>query len=98
MALVQSYEMAFELAWKTLKDYLDYQGIKTETPRETIKTAFLRNVIQNGDLWVEMMEARNKTSHVYKEDLAKSIADAILNKYYNELNNLKKALSEKSNG
>ena len=40
MALIQTYEIVFELAWKTLRDYLEYNGIKTDTPRETIKESF----------------------------------------------------------
>ena len=48
MALIQAFEIVFELAWKTMKDYLEYEGIKTDTPRQTIKTAFLRNLIPTG--------------------------------------------------
>ena len=98
MALVQGFEIVFELAWKTMKDYLEYEGIKTDTPRETIKNAFLRNVISDGDCWIEMLEARNKTSHTYKEEFAKSVADEIIHKYLPELNNLEAILAEKLNG
>lgn len=98
MALIQAFEMVFELAWKTMKDYLEYEGIKTDTPRETIKNAFLRNVISDGDCWIEMLEARNKTSHTYKEEFAKSVADEIIHKYLPELNNLETILAEKLNG
>ncbi len=95
MALVQAFEIAFELAWKTLKDYLEYNGTATDTPREAIKTAFLQNVIENGNLWIEMMEARNKTSHTYREEFAKQLADSILNDYFIELQNLSNMLQEK---
>ena len=95
MALVQAFEIAFELAWKTLKDYLEYNGTATDTPREAIKTAFLQNVIENGNLWIEMMEARNKTSHTYREEFAKQLADSILNDYFIELQSLRNTLQEK---
>lgn len=98
MALIQAFEMVFELAWKTMKDYLEYEGIKTDTPRETIKNAFLRNVISDGDCWIEMLEARNKTSHTYKEEFAKSVANEVINRYLPALNNLKTILAEKCNG
>ena len=95
MALVEAFEIAFELGWKTLKDYLEYTGTLTDTPRDTIKTAFSQNIIKNGKCWIEMMEARNKTSHTYREDFANQLADDILNNYFTELQNLEKILQEK---
>lgn len=97
MALILAFEMVFELAWKTLKDYLEFEGINTDTPRETLKTAFLRNIITDGDVWIEMMEARNKTSHTYREELANSIAFEITEKFIPLLNNLESILAGKTN-
>lgn len=88
MALIQAFEIVFELAWKTMKDYLEYEGIKTDTPRQTIKTAFLRNLIPDGQIWIDMMEARNKTSHTYNESLAKSLTNEVTDKFLPALNNL----------
>lgn len=81
MALVQAFEITFELAWKTQKDYLEYNGIKVSTPRETIKEAFQSAIIQDGQIWIDMMESRNKTSHTYVEDFAIELSNAILDKY-----------------
>ena len=97
MALIQAYEIAFELAWKTTKDYLQYSGIKVDTPRETIKEAFANNIITDGQLWIEMMEARNKTSHTYKEDFAKELALDILNTYIKNLEKLSEIFKGKIN-
>ena len=88
MALIQAFEIVFELAWKTMKEYLEYEGIKTDTPRQTIKTAFLRNLIPDGQIWIDMMEARNKTSHTYNESLAKSLTNETTDKFLPALNNL----------
>lgn len=98
MALIQAYEIAFELAWKTLKDYLEYNGIKTDTPRETIKEAFQTNIINNGQTWIEMMEARNKTSHTYKEEFARQLVSEILNNYASLLDELQIYLKGKIDG
>lgn len=98
MALIQAYEIVFELAWKTLKDYLEYNGIKTDTPRETIKEAFQTNIINNGQTWIEMMEARNKTSHTYKEEFARQLVSEILNNYVSVLNELQIYLKGKIDG
>ena len=64
------------------------EGIKTDTPRQTIKTAFLRNLIPDGQIWIDMMEARNKTSHTYNESLAKSLTNEVTDKFLPALNNL----------
>lgn len=97
MALIQAFEISFELSWKTIKDYLEYNGIKTDTPRETIKEAFSMNLITDGQNWINMMESRNKTSHTYKEFVAKEIAENILNQYALLLNQLKLTLEGKKN-
>lgn len=95
MALVQAFEIAFELAWKTIKDYLEYSGIKTDTPREAIKSAFSNNLIEDGKIWILMMEARNKTSHTYNQSFAKELANEILNEYTKQLHNISEKLGEK---
>tara|TARA_B110000879_G_C11154486_1_gene506198 strand:- start:2009 stop:2296 length:288 start_codon:yes stop_codon:yes gene_type:complete len=66
----------FELAWKTLKDYLLFEGLQLEkkTPRETIKQAFAAGIIKEGKLWIQMLEHRNLMSHVYdKAEFQKTI-------------------------
>lgn len=88
MALVQAFEITFELAWKTQKDYLEYNGIKVNTPRETIKEAFQSNIIEDGQIWIDMMESRNKTSHTYNVEFANQLAHEILEKYIPQFENL----------
>lgn len=88
MALIQAFEMTFELGWKTLKDYLEYSGIMVNTPRDSIKEAFKMNFINDGQGWIEMMEARNKTVHTYKEEFAKGLCNDILTNYFNMFNEL----------
>ena len=97
MALIQAFEIVFELAWKTMKDYLEFEGINTDTPRQTIKTAFLRNIIPDGQLWINMMEARNKTSHTYNETYARSLTEEITGKFLPALNDLETILAGKIN-
>lgn len=98
MALIQAFEMAFELGWKTIKDYLEYNGTKTDTPRSAIKEAFSANLISQGQQWIDMMEARNKTSHTYKEEFAKQTAQEILNIYAQLLLDLEQKLEGEING
>ena len=95
MAIIQAFEMSFELAWKTMKDYLEHDGILADSPRTTIKEAFSSRLIEDGQLWIDMMEARNKTSHTYKEEFANSLAIEILDVYIPALVELEQTLGEK---
>lgn len=64
---IQRFEFCFELAWKLAKAILDYNGIEVGIPRSVIKEAFKAKLIQDGEGWIDMLEDRNKTSHIYDE-------------------------------
>jgi len=63
--IIQFYEMSFELAWKTLKDFLTEQGFEVTSPRPAIKQGFQSNIIEDGHLWIKALEDRNLTVHTY---------------------------------
>ncbi len=44
--IIQFYEMAFELAWKTLKDHLQEQDFEATSPRQAIKQGFQAQIIK----------------------------------------------------
>lgn len=75
--IIQFYEVAFELAWKTLKDYLQQEGFDVNSPRQAIKQAFQSNVITDGHLWIAALEDRNLTVHTYDESKAVQIENSI---------------------
>jgi nucleotidyltransferase substrate binding protein (TIGR01987 family) len=79
--LVQSFEFTFELCWKTLKDYLQNQGLEVSFPREVIKEAFSAKLIEDGVLWIEMLDKRNELTHTYNQEQAKKAVDTIRSKY-----------------
>ncbi len=98
MALIQAFEISFELSWKTMKDYLEYSGIRVTTPREVIKEAFANEIIKDGQGWIDMMDARNKTSHTYQEAFAQELTKDILDNYKNLMENLQTFLQGKLDG
>lgn len=80
-ATIQRFEYSWELAWKVLKDYLQASGVafKTITPASVIKAAFQAGLIDNGEDWMDALDARNKMSHVYDlEVFEKVVADVSL--------------------
>jgi nucleotidyltransferase substrate binding protein (TIGR01987 family) len=66
---IQRFEYTFELAWKTLMDYLLYSGVAFDqiTPRSVIKQAFAAKIIKDGQVWIDMLEKRNLMSHTYDD-------------------------------
>jgi nucleotidyltransferase substrate binding protein (TIGR01987 family) len=74
---IQRFEFTFELGWKLARAVLSYNGIETDTPRAAIKEAYKSKLIKDGDGWIDMLEDRNKTSHIYDEKTARAIYDKI---------------------
>ena len=67
---IQRFEFVIELFWKTYKRLLADNGMATATPREAIKKAYQAGWIDDETTWLEMLEDRNATSHIYSEQQA----------------------------
>jgi nucleotidyltransferase substrate binding protein (TIGR01987 family) len=81
--LIQGFEFTHELAWNVLKDYLEEQGfVGIIGSKNATREAFKNALIADGDVWMDMIKARNMTSHTYSTDIAQSIATDILQRYY----------------
>jgi nucleotidyltransferase substrate binding protein (TIGR01987 family) len=80
--IIQFFEICFELSWNVLKDYLTEQGFHDiKSPRDAIKKAFETGLIDDGHLWLEALQNRNKTSHAYDEAMADAVVAAVRNDY-----------------
>ena len=81
--LIQRFEYTFELAWKTLKDRLEYDGIQlpTVTPRNVIRAAFKARLIDDGDIWIDMLTDRNLMSHTYDSAVFETVAENVRSRY-----------------
>ena len=87
--LIQGFEYTHELAWKTLKNFLEAQGIvNLYGSRDTTRTAFRNGLIENGEVWMDMVEKRNLTSHTYDEETAAQVVTTIRNAYFAEFEKL----------
>jgi len=65
--VIQRFEYTFELAWNTLKDRMEHDGLilPSVTPRAVIRRAFQAKLIEDGEAWVDMLNDRNLMSHNY---------------------------------
>lgn len=80
--LVQTYEYTFELAWKTLKDYLELEGFLLRSPRETIRQGFQSGYITNAEDWLQALADRNLTVHIYDDEIISRVLKDIFERYF----------------
>lgn len=93
--LIQRFEYTFELAWKTLKDYLESQEVPANFPREVIKSAFHYGLIQDGETWMDMLEKRNLMAHTYDESRFNLAVMKIKDEYYTAITQVYRDLGAK---
>jgi len=86
--MVQRFEYTFELAWKTLKDYLEEQQVNAKFPREVIKQSFHYEIIQDGEIWMDMLEKRTLMAHTYEETIFRDSVQKIANEYFKAISPL----------
>lgn len=93
--LIKSFEYTHELAWNTLKDLLESRGNNDLLgSRDTTRKAFQLNLIQNGDIWMDMIRSRNETAHTYNDETSKRIVKNINGSYYLEFVTLAEKLTD----
>lgn len=93
--LIQRFEFTFELAWKTLKDYLESQGFADiSSPKKALQKAFSTDLITEGNIWMNMLEDRNRMSHLYSRAASEIILKNIKNNYAGAINELVAALKK----
>ena len=86
--VIQRFEFTIELLWKVLKAILAYQGIECYSPRNCIKEAYKAYLIDDDEIILDMLEDRNKSSHVYSETTSEEIFERIKKVYVNYLKSL----------
>ena len=96
--VIKCFEYTFELAWKTLQDYLKevtgYADVKG--PRPVLQQAFQDQIIKDGKLWFTMLESRNLSSHIYDAAEIENIFTRITQEYLKPFDDLVAFLRSKS--
>lgn len=81
--LIQAFEFTQELSWKVLKDFIDEKGSseKIYGSKDAIRQALNRGLIENGEIWMKMIEARNESSHTYDMSDSVELENKIANEF-----------------
>ncbi|MCM1265514.1 MAG: nucleotidyltransferase substrate binding protein [Candidatus Gastranaerophilales bacterium] len=85
LAIIQGFEIVFELSWKVMKDLLKTKGVITSTPRDTIKQAFVANILPSAQVWIDMINDRNFSSHEYNIRRINDVLEKFTKAYYDEI-------------
>jgi nucleotidyltransferase substrate binding protein (TIGR01987 family) len=87
--MIQAFEFTHELAWNTLKDFLESRGVQNiYGSKDATREAFKAGLIENGETWMDMIRSRNLTTHTYNESTALEIVEAVTDNYFGVFNAL----------
>lgn len=93
-SVIQRYEYSIELAWKTLKDYLEHEGfINVSSPKRVIRQSLQQGYISDAQ-WLKALDDRNKTTHAYDENMANEVTKEITEQYFFLLKDLYSTLEK----
>lgn len=79
--VIQRFEFTFELFWKAIRYVLEHEGFECIGPRSCIKEGARRGLVADGEILLDMLEDRNRTSHIYDEATAAEIFEKIREQY-----------------
>lgn len=87
--VIQRFEFCAELAWKAAQDYLEEQGyLDVHSPKAVMRKAYLEGLVTDEQGWLSLLDARNKTSHLYDDEVADQVYQQIDGTYLSLLDAL----------
>lgn len=94
-ATIQRFEFTFELAWKAIQSFAFQKGVKVISPKDSIRIAAQLGLIEDIDQWFDFLDARNLSSHIYDEKMAKAVYYEVKKFYLEVIRLLKKLKTSK---
>lgn len=90
--VIQRFEFTVELVWKTLKRVLEYNKLNCYSPRDCLKQAFRYGFIEDDEIILDMLDDRNRSSHIYDEATSEEIFIRIKKVYVQAIEQILKEL------
>ena len=82
-SLIKRFEFTYEMAWKLMMSYEKENGVTSVLgSKDVVRHAYHLTLIENGEAWMDMIDTRNQTSHLYDEQMAADVTDEIIHNYY----------------
>jgi len=92
---ITRFEFTFELLWKCLKIILENEGMICKSPLDCLKEAFKFDLIEDEDIYLDMLRDRNKTSHLYSKEEAAKIFQRVKENYCLHLEKISQEVTER---
>lgn len=88
--MIYRFRIAAALSLKAAREYLLDQGVANDLnfPKQVLKTAYGNQMIHDESVWLDMLESRNRTSHIYDDRIAAKIAKDISTRFLPMLEDL----------
>ena len=91
---IQRFEFTVELLWKTLKMVLAFNKVECFSPRDCVKKSFRFGIIEDDEIILDMLDDRNRSSHIYSEEVANEIFNRIKSVYVSSIRKILNSLKE----
>lgn len=98
MGIIGQFNLTFELSWKALRESLLIHGVtkaSTGSPREILKAGYEFHFLDDEKIWLDMLQRRNQSIHIYDEDIAAELINLIFDKYIAAFVNLRDELKRR---
>ena len=82
-AVIQAFEFTFEVFWKTFQKIGQAEGVTIGSPKAAFLFAYQSGLIENENIWLDLLHDRNMTTHTYHEVVAHQILKRIREHYLN---------------
>lgn len=80
-SIIKKYETLEDLTWKLLSKLFKASGLEINNPRGCYKQAFKEGLINNIEVWNDILLSRNSTAHIYDEKDYEEIKNKIVTEY-----------------
>jgi nucleotidyltransferase substrate binding protein (TIGR01987 family) len=92
-SIIKKYETLEDLIWKLLSKIFKASGLDINNPRGCYKQAFKEGLIDDIDVWNNILLSRNATAHIYSESDYEEIKENILKEYIDAMEKLLQKLA-----
>jgi nucleotidyltransferase substrate binding protein (TIGR01987 family) len=93
--VIQRFEFTVELFWKTLKIFLKHEGIEAKTPKDSLREAFRLGWLEEENVYLDMLDDRNLTSHIYEKGVVEQILQRVRARYVASIGTVLEQLKRK---
>ena len=93
-SIIKKYETLEDLTWKLLSKIFKASGLEINNPRGCYKQAFKEGLINDIEIWNDILLSRNSTAHIYDEEDYEKIKNKIVSDYIYAIENLLSNISK----